>query len=107
MLARLQILILVSLLLLSGCGPAQNNTKVVEQHLAAAIPLQSSSTQVLNYLNIQKIAHSQSVDRKSIQAMIRSKPSLSIVKTDYGVVFRFNDHDRLIGYDVRPVYTGP
>jgi hypothetical protein len=29
------------------------------------------------------------------------------VKTDCGIVFRFDDHDRLVAYDVREHYTGP
>jgi hypothetical protein len=98
-------------LLLVGCGPAGPNAKDVERDLAKTLPLQSTPTYVLDYLNRGKIEHSQyvrdAVQGNSIQAVIRDQSKWAIVKTDCGVVFRFDDHDRLIAYDVREHYTGP
>jgi hypothetical protein len=98
-------------LLLLGCGQARPNAKAVERHLAKAVPLQSTPAQVLVYLNGQKIEHSQylrdAVQGNSVQAVIRDMSKWDIVKTDCGIVFRFDDHDRLVAYDVREHYTGP
>lgn len=102
---------LLSCLLLVGCGGGKADPKAVEQRLAKAIPLQSSRSQVLDYLDGHKIEHSEylrDVTRgNSIKAMIRDKSRWGLVKTNYSVVFRFDDHDRLVSYDVSPAYTGP
>ncbi len=58
MLSIFKITGLLACLLLSGCGPAKQNPEGVKQQLASAIPLHSSQTQVLDYLDSQKIAHS-------------------------------------------------
>jgi hypothetical protein len=96
---------------LLGCGPASPNAKDVERDLAKAVPLQSTPTQVLDYLNMRKIEHSQyardAVQGNSILAVIRDQSRWAIVKTDYGIRFLFNDHDHLVAYDVREHYTGP
>jgi hypothetical protein len=102
---------LLSSLLLLGCGPMKTDAKVVERRLTSTIPLQSTPVQVLGYLNSEKIEHTQYVkdttQGNSIKAMVRDKSRWGIVKTNYSVIFRFDDQDRLIGYDVRPAYTGP
>ena len=83
----------------------------VERRLTRAIPLQSTPAQVIDYLNREKIEHSQylrdSAQGNSILAVIRDKYKWAIVKTDYGITFRFDDHDRLIAFEVREHYTGP
>jgi hypothetical protein len=87
------------------------NAKAVEHGLANAVPLQSSPNQVLDYLSVRKIEHSQylrdPVQGNSILAVIRDQSKWAIVRTDCGIVFRFDNHDRLIAYDVRERYTGP
>jgi hypothetical protein len=89
----------------------KTDPKAVEQRLATAIPLQSTSVQVLNYLNREKIEHSQylqdATQGNSIKAIIRDKSRWSLVKTNYSVVFRFDARARLVACDVQPVYTGP
>ncbi len=99
-------------LLLPGCGPRKADPKAVEQRLASAIPLQSTASQVLDYLNRAKTDHSdylRGAQGNSIEAIIRARDNSRwrLAKTDYSVVFRFDGHDRLVGYEVRPVYTGP
>jgi hypothetical protein len=105
------ILCLLSCLLLLGCRSAKADPKAVEQRLVTAVPLQATPNQVIDYLNSQKIEHSEyRTDAKqgnSIKAIIRDKARWRLVKTNYSVVFRFDSHDRLVGYDVRPAYTGP
>jgi hypothetical protein len=102
---------LLSCLLLSGCWSAKADPKAVERRLAAAVPLQSAPGQVLDYLNSQKIEHSEylrdATHGNSIKAMIPDKSKWTMVKTGYSVLFRFDSHDRLVGYEVRPAYTGP
>ena len=97
--------------LLLGCGPASPNAKDVERDLAKAVPLHSTPAQVLDYLREQKIEHSQylrdAVQGNSIQAIIRDTSKWNIVKADCGIVFRFDNHDQLVAFDVRGRYTGP
>jgi hypothetical protein len=94
-----------------GCGPARSDAKSVERDLAKAIPMQSSPAQVLNYLSVRGIEHSQYIhdaeQDNSINAVIRDKSEWKIVKTDIGIVFKFDKRDRLTGYDVRQHLTGP
>jgi len=102
---------LLCVLMLLGCGPAKPNAKDIERDLARSVPLQSTPAQVLDYLTVHKIEHSQYVrgaaDGNLIYAAIRDQSKWNIVKTDCAIVFRFDDHDRLISYDVRDRYTGP
>ncbi len=102
---------LLCALILTGCGPAKPNAKAVERELAKAVPLQSTPAQVLNYLTVQKIEHSQflrdAAQGNLIHAVVRDQSKWDIVKTDCSIVFRFDDHDRLVAYDVRERYTGP
>jgi hypothetical protein len=108
---RFRIPWLLGCLLLAGCWSAKADPKALEQRLAAAVPLQSTPNQVLAYLNNQKIEHSgyllDPTQGNSIKAMIRDKARWSLMKTGYNVLFRFDSHDRLVGYEVRPAYTGP
>jgi hypothetical protein len=101
----------LSSLLLVGCASTKPSAQAVEQTLSKAVPLQSTPGQVLDYLSRQKIEHSQylrdAVKGNSIQAVIRDTSKWDIVKTDCGIVFQFNDHDRLLAFDVRERYTGP
>ena len=87
------------------------NPEAVKQQLLAAVPLQSTPTQVLDYLNKRKIEHSEylrdPVEGNSIKAILRDQSKWSIVKMNYSIVFQFNDQDRLIAYVVRRAYTGP
>lgn len=102
---------LLSCLLLAGCWSAKADPKAVERRLAAAVPLQSAPSQVLDYLDSHKIEHSEylrdATQGNSIKAMIRAKSRWALVKTNYSVVFRFDGHDRLVGYEVDPAYVGP
>jgi hypothetical protein len=98
--------------LVLGCGHTPTDAKAVKQRLAAAIPPQATPAEVLDYLNSQKLEHSQYqqdlATGRSIRSGIRETPSwFTIIRTDYGIVFRFDDHDHLVGYDVTPRYTGP
>jgi hypothetical protein len=98
-------------MMLLGCGSAKPNAKDVERDLTKTVPLKSTATQVLDYLTRQKIEHSQYVRDATqgnlIHAEIRDQSKWEIVRTDCGIVFRFDDHDRLVSYEVSEHYTGP
>jgi hypothetical protein len=108
MLPRFEAAGLLLCLLLAGCGrpsKEKDNPEGVKQRLAAAIPLHSSPTQVLNYLDSQEIKHS-SYHRdtalgNTIEGVIFVKSASDIVDPSYEVVFRFDAQDRLIAYDVQ------
>jgi hypothetical protein len=107
-----RMLIVLGCLLFVGCGSAKKDPKTVAEDVAHGIPLQSTPVQVLNYLDGQKIRHSpyerDGVKGNSIEAGIPYDPSKwAMIYTSYGIVFRFDDRDRLIGTEVHPRYTGP
>jgi hypothetical protein len=102
----------MSFSLMMACSSSEGGSQVVERDLTHAVPLNSSPSQVLDLLNWRKIEHSPYMRKTTkgnlIFAMIRqTTPTWSLVKTGYSVVFRFDDRDRLLAYDVRPVHTGP
>jgi hypothetical protein len=96
---------LLACLLLSGCARTRPDPAAVKQQLTAAVPLQSTQTQVLDYLNRQKIDHSPyryDQDKgNSIDAAIFVKSTRNLVDPTYSVEFRFDKHDRLIDCDVQ------
>ncbi len=103
-------------LLAVHCGPGsageRSEMAAIEQQIAAALPLQSTSEQVLEYLDREKIEHSESVQRASdgrvINAIIRhGRTQWRIVYTDYAIVFRFDADNRLVAREVKPARTGP
>jgi hypothetical protein len=94
-----------------GCSHARPSAKDLQRDLAESVPLQSTPGQVLDYLTAHKIEHSQYVRDATqgnlIHAEIRDQSKWDIVKTDCGILFRFDDHDRLLSYEVSEHYTGP
>ena len=98
-------------LLLVGCGPVKPSTDDLKRDLAAAVPLQSTPTQVLTYLTRQRIEHSQylhdAVQGNTIHAIVRDRSKWDIVRTDCNITFQFDDRDRLVGFQVRERLTGP
>ena len=108
--ANVPSVLVVSSLLMLGCRSDTDQT-TIERHLADTIPSKSTVAHVLEYLDKEGIEHSQylrsATEGNSINAMVRSKSRFKLVRTDFGIVFRFDDHDRLISYTVRPVHTGP
>ena len=100
-------------LLLSGCDASKKDPKGVEDQLVRAVPLQSTEKQVAAYLDREKVDHSayyrdsKLVDASkgatlgnAMEASWTVKTRRAIVNPSFDVVFRFDDQDRLIGYDV-------
>ena len=111
-LARFRMSCFLSCLMLLGCSSVKTNPKVVAQDLVHAIPLQSTPAKVIDYLNGHKVEHSQykrdAVKGNSIEAIVRyDRSEWAVVHTSYGIVFRFDDNNRLIACEVHPEYTGP
>jgi hypothetical protein len=108
---RIRAFYLISVLMMIGCGPARPDAKAIQQQLSGAVPLQSSLQQVSDYLNKQKIEHSdylRDADRGYlIKAMVRDRSKWSLVRTDCGIEFRFDKDGHLLKYEVREHYTGP
>lgn len=100
----------VSCLLVLACGSGNVNSAAIEKQLAAAIPPGATVDHVVEYLNLEKVEHSEyrrDATPRTISAMIRDESRFALVKTSYQIVFHFDEHDRLVSYSVRPVYTGP
>jgi hypothetical protein len=103
---RLKVVGLLLCLLLTGCRPskAAKNPEAVKRQLDAAILPHSGPIQVFKYLDSQKIAHSpyhrDSTYGNIIEGVIEVKLTWAIVDPNYEVLFRFDDQDHLIGYDV-------
>lgn len=103
--------VVVSCFVVLGCGFTETQAKAIEKELATALPLQSTSVQVLDYLNNRRIEHSayrrDSANGGSVQAIIRDQSQFAIVQTHVSILFHFDDHDRLLAYEVTPTHTGP
>lgn len=96
---------LAACLLVSGCAHIKPDPESVKRQLASAIPLNSTQTQVLDYLNSQEIGHSpyryDEEKGNTIDAAVFVKSSRNLVDPTYSVEFRFDKHDRLVEYDVQ------
>ncbi len=96
-------------LLLFGCG-TKPDPKILGQSVAKAVPLQSTPAQVLSYLSGQKIEHSaykkDAIAGNSILATVPDS-RWGWTRTNCMIIFRFDEHDRLIASDVREDHEGP
>jgi hypothetical protein len=101
---KLQVALLVSLLL-CGCKAYRPDTKAIERQVASAVPLGSSSPEVIAYLNGSKIDHSpythDPTNGNMIDSVMDMSTSHGIAQPSYNVLFRFSDQGRLTGYDVQ------
>jgi hypothetical protein len=98
------IAILLAGLLLAGCS-RRPDPNALRQRLTAHVPLHSTPTQVLTFLNGQKIAHSPyrqtETSRYSIEAEMAVPAAHSLVQPTYDVVFQFDEHSLLKSYDIQ------
>ena len=102
----------LGLLLLFGCHSADADRKALAIRIAQGVQVGSTPSQVLDYLDRQKIKHyiyeRDAVRGNSIGAGIPYDTSeWCLVYTSYGITFRFDDQDEYVGYVIHPEYTGP
>jgi hypothetical protein len=110
--AKLQVSCVLGCLLLSGCSPAIKERAALAMNVASRAQLQSTPDQVLDYLNNQKIEHSQyqrdAAKGNMISAVLRHDSTpWALIKTDYKIVFHFDGQNRFTRSEIYEVYTGP
>lgn len=102
---------LLGLPLLFACRSTEPAAKGEAVRLTREIPLQSSPSEVINYLVKNGIEHSEYLSNRSsggsIQAVIRDRSKLEIVHADYGVTFKFDGSNHLTAIQISEHLTGP
>lgn len=78
------------------------------------LPPGSSRAAVTSYLDQRGIQHSfidQSKETPAYNhtelAMIRGASRVQLVTADIQIIFKFDEHDRLLSHSVREIFTGP
>ena len=98
-------------LLLIGCGSRKPDVEAVKRDLAKALASRSTPAQVIDYLDSKGIEHSEYLNdpRKGrcINGFVRDKTLFTSVKANCGLLFHFDDHDRLVSFEAREIRTGP
>jgi hypothetical protein len=86
----------------------------VEKDVRAHLPVGTSRGEVASYLDQRGIQHSYIEESKlaseynrTEMAMIRGVSRTWLVRGDIQILFRFDDHGRLINYSTREIFTGP
>jgi hypothetical protein len=91
----------------------------LKTEISTALPGGSSVADVITYLDSRKIEHSSLVDQanmahmgfdpnvQTISAIIRNVERKGLITGDLTISFRFDRAQKLSGFDVKPVYTGP
>jgi hypothetical protein len=94
-----------------ACWPADMDPAPIERRLRDELPPQSPPSAILAYLDRSKIEHSayliDSENGKTIRAVIRERSRLTFTTSAWTVVFRGDDHDRLVRFEVRREYIVP
>jgi len=109
---RLPVVCVLGCVLLSGCSPAIKERADLAMSVATGVQLQSTPDQVLHYLSDKKIEHSQyqrdTAKGNAISAVLRhDSTSWALIKTDYKIVFHFDNNNRLASSEIYEKYTGP
>lgn len=103
----------IASMLLCGCTQADQSgtmkVKEIDELIRKEVPIGSSTSQVLAFLDAQKIEHSQQYfDRdRIIYASIRNTSGNWLVKNSVYIQFHFDEKATLKDYSVREVSTGP
>lgn len=77
----------------------------VRKELEQSLPIGSSGTAVISYLDAHAISHSHINDSSNEFALIRGKSLF--VRRDIQIRFHFDRSGRLLDYSVEQVFTGP
>lgn len=114
----------LALLIIAGCiaGLIYRNRHVkrttdiakLKQDIDEHLPVGTSLKEVEAYLNQRGFPHSYTGDssrepefRRTEAAMIRAASKSWMVRGDIQIIFKFDHDDRLTGYTVREIFTGP
>ena len=95
-----------------GCLQAEQDrtvtTKKVEELVQREIPIGTSKSQVIAFLDICQIEHSDYLEKvKAIYAIIRDTLQGTMVKGSIKIEFYFDDKSNLKDYLIKEVFTGP
>jgi hypothetical protein len=110
----------IVLLLLSGCGSWSKSVEPdpdvasIKNDLRSNLPVGSSRSKVVAYLDKRGIEHSHIASIKESptnshteMAIIRGSRD-NLVRRDIQIIFKFDDADStLVSYSVREIFTGP
>jgi hypothetical protein len=108
----------------TACSKSESKAGVMtaetlKTDISAALPGGSSVDDVIAYLDSRKIEHSSLIDQanmahmgfdpnvQTISAIIRNVERKGLVTGDLTISFRFDRAQKLSGFDVKSVYTGP
>jgi hypothetical protein len=121
---RLWLFLLAAGTAIAACGKSEPkagvmNAELLKTEISMALPAGSSVSDVIDYLDSRKIEHSEVVDQanmahmgfdpnvQTISAIIRNVERKGLIKGDLTMLFRFDRAQKLSGFEVKPVYTGP
>ena len=98
--------------MLVGCLQAEQDrtvtTKKVEELVQREIPIGTSKSQVIAFLDICQIEHSDYLEKvKAIYAIIRDTLQGTMVKGSIKIEFYFDDKSNLKDCFIKKVFTGP
>lgn len=97
--------LLIGCVLVGGCRRYHPDPQSLQQHYSAEVPLNSTATQVIAYLDAHRIAHSplkhDASSGNSVEAVVSIPTAHALVEPSYDLVFSFSDQDRLTGYNVQ------
>jgi hypothetical protein len=86
----------------------------VEADIRGHLPLGSSRAEVESYLEQRRIPHSYIDEPRGAPqlshtetAMIREASRTWLIRGDIQILFKFDDHDKLIKHSVTEIFTGP
>lgn len=97
---------------IAGCSQADQGgtvkTKEIDALIRKAVPIGSSSAQVISFLDANKIEHSPyQAKERAIYGMIRDTSRSATVKGSTQIEFHFDEKAMLKDYVVKDVFTGP
>jgi hypothetical protein len=92
----------------------KTDVATVEADIRAHLPVGSSRTDVVSYLDQRGISHSYVDELKEApelsrteSALIRAASRSWLVRGDIQILFKFDDQGKLIKHSVKEIFTGP
>src|SRR5258708_25511352 len=102
------ILSIVLLLLLTSWSRKPMDLNTVKAQVIAKVPVGSTASQVIQYLDSAKCEHSDYLnDKKEIRAIMRNSSRTVLIKGSIQLRFQFDANEKLESIEVKEVFTGP